>query len=227
MQTASCRASEALKHGYTEGQKNRQSPVTTKHSDSLTPMKRFQTNCCGLCTDLLAIELNREVVSGLSRSPLLKKIYFLSLVRCVVGDDCLEILLVGFQTTREKLGVFLSFTKLKIKRTLHFVSFFLQDRGRRKSSQKLAKRRAFVWGGGGGAVSTVFAKQASKKKEKGERKMSYARCAPTGPAANRFELDRAASLIDTKPRTMLLMYLLLIFVDSPTGLESLIVGDFQ
>ena len=42
-----------------------------RHSDSLTPMKRFQTNCCGLCADLLAFELNGEVVSGLPRSPLL------------------------------------------------------------------------------------------------------------------------------------------------------------
>ena len=50
-------------------------------------------------------------------------------------------------------------------------------------------------GGGGGGVSTVFAKQASKKKMK-KKKMIYARCAPTGPAANRFELDRAASLIE-------------------------------
>ena len=41
------------------------------HSDSLTPMKRFQTNCCGLCADLLAFELNGEMVSGLPRSPLL------------------------------------------------------------------------------------------------------------------------------------------------------------
>ena len=36
-----------------------------------------------------------------------------------------------------------------------------QVRGRRKSSQKLLKRIAFVWEGG---VSTVFAKQASRKK---------------------------------------------------------------
>ena len=51
-------------------------------------------------------------------------------------------------------------------------------RGRRKSSQKLAERRAFVCGGG---VSTLFAKQASKKKKKGVH-VDFARCAPPCPA---------------------------------------------
>ena len=38
------------------------------------------------------------------------------------------------------------------------------NRDRRKSSQKLTKRRAFVWErGGGGGNSTVFTKQAEKK----------------------------------------------------------------
>ena len=47
---------------------------------------------------------------------------------------------------------------------IHLVfGYMYQFTGRRKSSQKLAKRRAFVWGEG---VSTVFAKQASKKKKK-------------------------------------------------------------
>ena len=66
-------------------------------------------------------------------------------------------------------------------------------RGRRKSSQKLAKRRTCVWGGGGGeGVSTVFAKQASKKKKKSQLHVNYVRSAPLGPAANRLEVDRAA-----------------------------------
>ena len=64
-------------------------------------------------------------------------------------------------------------------------------RGRRKSSQKLAKRRTFVWGEG---VSSVFAKQASKIKIKIKKKLhvDYVRFAPLGPAANRLEVDRAA-----------------------------------
>ena len=37
----------------------------------IPPMKCFWTNFCGLCADLLAIDLNGEVVWGLSSSPLL------------------------------------------------------------------------------------------------------------------------------------------------------------
>ena len=64
--------------------------------------------------DLLAIELNGEVVSGLQGHHSLENL-LLSWARRVVGDDCLEIraLLMFFKTTCEKLGVFLSFTKLK------------------------------------------------------------------------------------------------------------------
>ena len=55
----------------------------------------------------------------------------------------------------------------------------LKLRGRRKSSQKLAKRRAFVWGEG---VSTVFAKQASnKKKNWAARRLSLRALRSTGP----------------------------------------------
>ena len=39
----------------------------------------------------------------------------LSWVRCVVGDDCVEILRVVFKTTHAKLEIFLAFTTLKIK----------------------------------------------------------------------------------------------------------------
>ena len=65
-----------------------------------------------------------------------------------------------------------------------------QLRGRCKTSQKLAKRRAFVWGGGG----LDRLRKASFKKN--VLHVDYARCAPPGPAANRLELDRATSLIE-------------------------------
>ena len=58
-------------------------------------------------------------------------------------------------------------------------------RGRRKSSQKLAKRRTFVWGGRG---SRPF----SQSKLKNELHVDHVRSAPLGPAANRLEVDRAA-----------------------------------
>ena len=41
------------------------------HSFSHTPMKCFWTNFCGLCADLLAFDLNGEVVWAISCSPLL------------------------------------------------------------------------------------------------------------------------------------------------------------
>ena len=67
--------------------------------------------------DLLAFELNGEVVSGLPGHHSSENLV-LSWARRVVGDDCLEIheLLMFFQTTREKPGVFLSSTKLKNKK---------------------------------------------------------------------------------------------------------------
>ena len=49
--------------------------------------------------------------------------------------------------------------------------------------------RFFFFLGGGEGVSTVFAKQASKKKI--ELHVDYVRSAPLGPAANRLEVDRA------------------------------------
>ena len=74
----------------------------------------FKKTAVAYGADLLAIELNGEVVSGLAGHHSLENL-LLSWARRVVGDDCLEIrvLLMFFQTTREKLGVFLSFTKLK------------------------------------------------------------------------------------------------------------------
>ena len=66
-------------------------------------------------------------------------------------------------------------------------------RGRRKSSQKLAKRRTFVWGGGGGGGGLDrFRKASFKKKKKKKLHVDYVRSAPLGPAANRLEVDRAA-----------------------------------
>ena len=65
-------------------------------------------------------------------------------------------------------------------------------RGRRKSLQKLAKRRAFVFFLGGGGGLDCFRKASFKKKKKIELHVDYVRCAPLGPAANRLELDRAA-----------------------------------
>ena len=67
--------------------------------------------------DLLAFELNGEVVSGLPGHHSSENLV-LSWARRVVGDDCLEIhvLFMFFKTTREKLGVFLSSTKLKNKK---------------------------------------------------------------------------------------------------------------
>ena len=54
----------------------------------------------------------------------------LSWVRCVVGDDWVEILRVGLYSTHVKLKIFLACTTLKIKKKcfplLHFVSYFLQ-----------------------------------------------------------------------------------------------------
>ena len=52
-------------------------------------------------------------------------------------------------------------------------------KGRRKSSQKLAKRRTCVWGEG---VSTVIAKQASKKKKKRAARRLRAGRKSIGPA---------------------------------------------
>ena len=50
--------------------------------------------------DLLAFELNGEVVSGLPGHHSLKNLV-LSWARSVVGDDCLEILLMFFWTTQQ------------------------------------------------------------------------------------------------------------------------------
>ena len=55
-------------------------------------------------------------------------------------------------------------------------------RGRRKTSQKLAKLDRL--------------RKANFKRKKNELKVDYARCAPPVPAANRVELDRAATLIE-------------------------------
>ena len=73
----------------------------------------------------------------------------------------------------------------------NFISFSKQKltfRGRRKSSQKLAKRRTCVWGGGG----LDRFRKASFKKKKNQLHVNYVRSAPLGPAANRLEVDRAA-----------------------------------
>ena len=68
------------------------------------------------------------------------------------------------------------------------ITFWIEStlvRGRRKSSQKLAKRRTCVWGGGG---LDHFRKASFKKKKKNQLHVNYVRSAPLGPAANRLEL---------------------------------------
>ena len=88
-------------------------------------------------------------------------------------------------------------------------------RGRRKTLQKLAKRRAFVWGGGGLDRLRKASFKKKKKKMSCTRMVDYARCAPPGPAANRVELDRAASLIKNS--------FLYIFVSFDTVILTLLI----
>ena len=59
------------------------------------PMKRFQKNAVAYGADLLVFELNGEVVSGLPGHHSLENLV-LSWARRVVGDDCLEKLLMFF-----------------------------------------------------------------------------------------------------------------------------------
>ena len=69
-------------------------PVIATHSDSLTPYETFSKKIAvAYGADLLAFELNGQVVSGRPGHHSLEKLV-LSWVRRVVGDDCLEILLV-------------------------------------------------------------------------------------------------------------------------------------
>ena len=62
-------------------------------------------------------------------------------------------------------------------------------RGRRKSSQKLAKRRTYVWGGGGGGLDRLR-KASFKKEKKIEQYADNGRCASPGPDANRLEPNK-------------------------------------
>ena len=75
--------------------------------------------------DFLAFELNGEVVSGLPGHRSLENLV-LSWVRRVGGEDCLEMLLVFFRQHVRSLAFSLALPSWKIKRTPHFVSFFLQ-----------------------------------------------------------------------------------------------------
>ena len=82
------------------------------HSDSLTPNETLSKKSLWP-TVLISWHLSwmGKLFQGFQVTTLV-----LSWVRRVVGDDYLEILLVLFLTTREKLGVFLSYTKLKNKK---------------------------------------------------------------------------------------------------------------
>ena len=74
----------------------REAPKSSKRgNESCTaihslPMKRFQKTAVAYGADLLAFELNGEVVSGLPGHHSLENLV-LSWARRVVGDDCLEI----------------------------------------------------------------------------------------------------------------------------------------
>ena len=61
--------------------------VTKNALFHLPPMKCFRRNLFGLGVDLLALKLNGKETEEISRSPLLKKILFLSWGRRVVRDD--------------------------------------------------------------------------------------------------------------------------------------------
>ena len=85
----------------------------------------FKKTTVAYGADLLASELNGEVVWGLPGHYSLENLV-LSWVRRVVGDDCLEILLMFLRQHVRSLAFSLALPSWKIRRMLHFVLFFVE-----------------------------------------------------------------------------------------------------
>ena len=76
----------------------------------------------------------------------------------------------------------------KIKQRQVLTTKMVTVRGRRKSSQKLAKRRTFVWRGGGGRGSRPFSQSKLQKKKKKKKKLHIATFAPLRWALQQIDL---------------------------------------